>query len=106
MYLPYFIGMRGLDLSKNLIPSWDVVAQVTSELPHLRALALKYAVRSLDLFLKLTTVRQPEPPETRDQPSPCRVCFSEPTRAPAQRDADHMGGYAARDKRHASPRDC
>lgn len=33
-------SMRGLDLSKNLIPSWDVVAQVTFELPHLRALAL------------------------------------------------------------------
>lgn len=35
-------GVRGLDLSKNLFPSWDVIAQLVSGLPHLRNLALKY----------------------------------------------------------------
>lgn len=34
-------GIRGLDLSKNLIPSWDVVADITSELSNLRSLRLK-----------------------------------------------------------------
>ncbi|KZT02304.1 RNI-like protein [Laetiporus sulphureus 93-53] len=33
-------GIRGLDLSRNLIPSWDVVALIVSELPHLQRLAL------------------------------------------------------------------
>src|ERR1700753_3087104 len=34
-------GIRGLDLSKSLIPSWDTVAEITSELPLLERLALK-----------------------------------------------------------------
>ncbi|KAI0672908.1 hypothetical protein C8Q78DRAFT_1187012 [Trametes maxima] len=33
-------GIRGLDLSKNLIPGWDVVAAITIELPELRRLSL------------------------------------------------------------------
>lgn len=37
------IGIRGLDLSKNLLPSWDVVSAITNELPRLQRLALKYA---------------------------------------------------------------
>lgn len=35
------IGIRGLDLSKNLIPSWDTVADITIEMPNLRSLRLK-----------------------------------------------------------------
>lgn len=35
------LGIRGLDLSKNLLPSWDVIAAITSELPNLQRLALK-----------------------------------------------------------------
>ena len=34
--------IRGLDLSNSLIPSWDVVAKIVSELPALERLALKY----------------------------------------------------------------
>ena len=33
--------IRGLDLSKCLIPSWDVVADIAAELPNLQRLALK-----------------------------------------------------------------
>ncbi|KAI0690587.1 hypothetical protein BC835DRAFT_173148 [Cytidiella melzeri] len=33
-------GIRGLDLSKNLIPSWDIVALVVTELPLLKRLAV------------------------------------------------------------------
>ncbi|KAI8989734.1 hypothetical protein BD414DRAFT_414676 [Trametes punicea] len=33
-------GIRGLDLSKNLIPDWDVVAAITVELRELRSLSL------------------------------------------------------------------
>lgn len=36
------LGIRGLDLSKNLLPSWDVVASIVEELPVLEAIALKY----------------------------------------------------------------
>ena len=35
-------GIRGLDLSKNLLPSWDTVALIASELPALETLAVKY----------------------------------------------------------------
>ncbi|KAI0636670.1 hypothetical protein C8Q77DRAFT_1050282 [Trametes polyzona] len=34
-------GVRGLDLSKNLIPGWDVVAAIAVELPDLRRLSLR-----------------------------------------------------------------
>ncbi|OBZ69257.1 Tubulin-specific chaperone E [Grifola frondosa] len=33
-------GIRGLDLSKSLIPSWEVVSHIVSELPNLQRLAL------------------------------------------------------------------
>ncbi|GJE87126.1 RNI-like protein [Phanerochaete sordida] len=33
-------GIRGLDLSKNLLPSWDTVSSIVSELPALETLAL------------------------------------------------------------------
>lgn len=33
-------SIRGLDLSKSLIPSWEVVALITTELTHLESLAL------------------------------------------------------------------
>lgn len=33
-------GIRGLDLSKNLFPSWDVVSAIVRELPNLQRLAL------------------------------------------------------------------
>lgn len=35
-------SIRGLDLSKSLIPSWDVVASIAAELPNLERLALNY----------------------------------------------------------------
>ncbi|KAL1732491.1 hypothetical protein EV714DRAFT_206804 [Schizophyllum commune] len=35
-------NIRGLDLSKCLIPSWDVVADIAAELPNLQRLALNY----------------------------------------------------------------
>ncbi|KAG6862063.1 hypothetical protein C0995_007193 [Termitomyces sp. Mi166 len=37
-------NIRGLDLSKSLIPSWDVVALITRELPFLKRLCLKLAL--------------------------------------------------------------
>ncbi|KAI0317464.1 hypothetical protein OF83DRAFT_1276525 [Amylostereum chailletii] len=36
-------SVRGVDLSFSLIPSWDVIALITTELPLLERLALKYA---------------------------------------------------------------
>ncbi len=33
--------VRGLDLSMSLIPSWGVVASITTELPELTRLVLK-----------------------------------------------------------------
>ncbi|KAI0333552.1 hypothetical protein GY45DRAFT_1296987 [Cubamyces sp. BRFM 1775] len=33
-------GIRGLDLSKNLLPTWDVVASIATELRDLRSLSL------------------------------------------------------------------
>ncbi|GBE81694.1 RNI-like protein [Sparassis crispa] len=33
-------GIRGLDMSKNLIPTWDIVASIVTELPLLQRLAL------------------------------------------------------------------
>ncbi|PIL24269.1 hypothetical protein GSI_14022 [Ganoderma sinense ZZ0214-1] len=33
-------GIRGLDLSKNLFPSWDTVADIAIEMPNLRSLRL------------------------------------------------------------------
>ncbi|KZT69805.1 RNI-like protein [Daedalea quercina L-15889] len=33
-------GIRGLDLSKNLFPSWDVISTIVCELPNLQRLAL------------------------------------------------------------------
>ena len=36
-----YLDIRGLDLSMNLLPSWDVVALISSELPSLERLALK-----------------------------------------------------------------
>ena len=36
--------VRGVDLSYSLIPSWDVVAQITIELPSLERLSLKYVL--------------------------------------------------------------
>ncbi|PCH37710.1 RNI-like protein, partial [Wolfiporia cocos MD-104 SS10] len=33
-------GIRGLDLSRNLLPSWDMVASIASQLPQLQRLAL------------------------------------------------------------------
>lgn len=48
--------IRGLDLSKNLIPDWDVVALITRELPLLKRLCLKLALSlELVLFLKRNT---------------------------------------------------
>ena len=35
------LGIRGLDLTKSLIPSWDTIAEITRELPLLERLALK-----------------------------------------------------------------
>ncbi|KAL1741359.1 hypothetical protein HDZ31DRAFT_45613 [Schizophyllum fasciatum] len=35
-------NIRGLDLSRSLIPSWDVVADIAAELPNLQRLALNY----------------------------------------------------------------
>ncbi|CDO73583.1 hypothetical protein BN946_scf185014.g53 [Trametes cinnabarina] len=35
-------GIRGLDLSKNLIATWDVIAAVAVELPELRSLSLNH----------------------------------------------------------------
>ncbi|KAI0093897.1 hypothetical protein BDY19DRAFT_919480 [Irpex rosettiformis] len=35
-------NIRGLDLSKNLIPSWDIVALIVAELPQLKQLALNH----------------------------------------------------------------
>ncbi|KAI0811010.1 hypothetical protein BC629DRAFT_1580180 [Irpex lacteus] len=35
-------GIRGLDLSKNLLPSWDIVALIVAELPRLQRLALNH----------------------------------------------------------------
>lgn len=35
--------VRGVDLSSNLLPSWDVVALIVTELPLLERLALKCA---------------------------------------------------------------
>ncbi|KAG6917930.1 hypothetical protein DXG01_000367 [Tephrocybe rancida] len=37
-------SIRGLDLSKTLLPSWDVVALITRELPVLKRLCLKSAL--------------------------------------------------------------
>lgn len=37
------VGVKTLDLSYSLIPSWDVVALIADELPQLERLALKYA---------------------------------------------------------------
>lgn len=36
-------GVRTLDLSYSLIPSWDIVVLIADELPQLERLALKYA---------------------------------------------------------------
>lgn len=36
-------GVKTLDLSYSLIPSWDVIALIADELPQLERLALKYA---------------------------------------------------------------
>ena len=38
---PLHKGVRGLDLTRSLIPSWDTVAEITRELPLLERLALK-----------------------------------------------------------------
>ena len=35
------LGIRGLDLSKSLLPSWDVVALIVDELPILETLSVK-----------------------------------------------------------------
>ena len=40
IYAPHK-GIRGLDLTRSLIPSWDTVAEITRELPLLERLALK-----------------------------------------------------------------
>lgn len=37
----FYPDIRGLDLSMNLLPSWDDVALISSELPSLERLALK-----------------------------------------------------------------
>lgn len=37
-------GIRGIDLSYSLIPSWDVVALIVIELTSLERLALKYVL--------------------------------------------------------------
>lgn len=34
-------GIRGLDVTRSLIPSWDAIAEITRELPLLERLALK-----------------------------------------------------------------
>jgi tubulin-specific chaperone E len=38
-----YVDVRGIDLSSNLLPSWDVVTLIAAELPMLQRLALKYA---------------------------------------------------------------
>lgn len=40
-------GIRGLDLSKNLVSSWDTVALVAAELPALKSLSLKYTLGTI-----------------------------------------------------------
>jgi hypothetical protein len=39
-----FLDLRGVDLSLSLLPSWDVVAAIASELPALERLALKFLI--------------------------------------------------------------
>lgn len=39
--------VKGVDLSYSLIPSWDVVALIATELPSLERLSLKYAFVSI-----------------------------------------------------------
>jgi hypothetical protein len=36
-------GVRGLDLSRTLFPSWDAVVAIVSEMPSLATLSLKFA---------------------------------------------------------------
>jgi hypothetical protein len=36
--------IKGVDLSYNLIPSWDIVARIAIELPSLERLAMKYVL--------------------------------------------------------------
>jgi hypothetical protein len=36
--------IKGVDLSYNLIPSWDIVARIATELPSLERLAMKYVL--------------------------------------------------------------
>jgi hypothetical protein len=43
------LDIRGLDLSMNLLPSWDVVAMIVRELPALQRLALKSVLCSYTL---------------------------------------------------------
>jgi hypothetical protein len=40
----YVKGVRGLDLSTSLIPSWDLIALIAAELPALRRLSLKSVI--------------------------------------------------------------
>lgn len=37
--------IRGLDLAKNLIASWEIVASIAAELPKLEALDLRFDVQ-------------------------------------------------------------
>jgi hypothetical protein len=38
------IDVRGLDLSSNLLSSWEAIAEITRELPLLRGLSLKCVI--------------------------------------------------------------
>lgn len=85
-------AIRGLDLTRSLIPSWDTIAQIARELPLLERLALKY-VFSPELFpparphTHISSLYQPEQICTPFRNSRTIIRVPQPPRAPTQQDS-------------------
>lgn len=65
------IDVRGLDLSSNLLPRWEAIAEITRELPLLRRLSLKCVINcspGLDAKLVLLFSRNRLQPPSNLQP--------------------------------------
>lgn len=89
-------GIRGLDLTRSLIPSWDTIAEITREVPLLERLALKW-VSLVDLFsfthTHTSVLYQPEQIYTPIRHS--RIIFRVPQSpgAPTQQDSIDMDRF-------------
>lgn len=87
--------VQGLDLTKNLLPTWDTVALIAKELVFLERLALKCAFHSAIGCNFMSTITQSEPSRPAFRSSTYGLGFHQSKRAPVERDFNRLGATDA-----------